>query len=67
MKASRVKFGILKGTVCCSPEFMKAVFVTHTQPILDYSSVVWNTGYLGNLRLLEGVQQKWTKMIDICT
>ena len=63
-KASGVGFGILKGTVCRSPEFMRAVFITHIRPILDYSSVVWNTGYLGDLRLLEGVQQKWTKMIS---
>ena len=63
-KASGVGFGILKGTVCRSPEFMRAVFITHIRPILDYSSVVWNIGYLGDLRLLKGVQQKWTKMIS---
>ena len=59
-----MEFGILKGTVCCSLEFMRAVFITHIRPILDYLSVVWNTGYLGDLRLLEGVQWKWTKMIS---
>ena len=64
MKASGVGYGILKGTLCRSPEFMRAVFITHIRPILDYSSVVWNTGYVGDLRLLEGVQRRWTKEIS---
>ena len=27
------------------------------------SSCVWNTGYLGDLRLLQSVQRRWTKQI----
>ena len=64
MKANGVGFGILTGTLCRSPEFMRAVFITHIRPILDYSSVVWNTGYLSDLRLLEDVQRRWTKQIS---
>lgn len=31
---------------------------------MEFGSTVWNTGYLGDLRLLESVQRHWTKHID---
>lgn len=42
---------------------MREVFISHIRPILNYASVVWFTGYLGDVRLLEAVQSKWTKKI----
>ena len=38
---------------------MLQVFITHIRPIIDFGSVLWNTGYL---RMLERVQ-RWTKKI----
>ena len=35
----------------------------HVRPIIDFASVVWNTEYIGNLKLLESVQRRWTKKI----
>ena len=43
---------------------MRHLFVTHVRPILEYCSCVWNTGYLGDLKLLESVQRRWTKEVD---
>ena len=43
---------------------MTQVFITHIRPIIDFGSVVWNTGYIGDLRMLEQVQRGWTKKID---
>ena len=40
------------------------VFLAHIRPIVKFSSCAWNTGYLVDLRLLEGVQRRWTKKID---
>ena len=62
-KANGVANSILRGTICRSPEFMVQVFVTHIRPILDFGSVVWNTGYVGDIRMLESVQRRWTKQI----
>ena len=42
---------------------MLAVFSAYIRPILEFASPVWNTGYLGDLRLLERVQRTWTKQI----
>ena len=30
---------------------------------MDFYSNVWNVGYLGKVRLLESVQQRWTRKI----
>lgn len=62
-KANGVANSILRGTICRSPEFMLQVFITHIRPIIDFGSVVWNTGYVGDLRMLESVQRRWTKKI----
>ncbi len=41
----------VEGTLCGSPGFMKAVFIPHMCPVLDFASVVWFTGYTGDIRL----------------
>ena len=43
---------------------MVDLFVSHIRPILDYCSPVWNVGYLGDMRLLESVQRRWTKEVE---
>ena len=63
-KASGVANCIIRGTICRSPDFMIRVFISHIRPIIDFGSVVWNTGYVGDLHLLESVQRKWTKKIE---
>ena len=63
-KANGVANNILRGTSCRSPSFMYQIFVTHVRPILDFGSVVWNTGYLGDLRMLESVQRRWTRRVE---
>lgn len=63
-KAGGISYTILKGTMCRSPDFMKTVFITHIRPILDFASVAWFTGYSGDIKLLEGIQRRWTKRID---
>jgi hypothetical protein len=63
-KASSLAMNLLKSTVNRSPPFMVSLFVSHIRPILDYCSCVWNTEYIGNLRMLESVQRRWTKKIE---
>ena len=62
-KAGGLAQNFLKSTVCRTPEFMMFLWTTHIRPIIDYCSVLWNTGYLEDLRLLEGVQRRWTKAV----
>ena len=62
-KASALMSELLRSTVCRDTEFMVTLYVSHIRPIVDYCSVVWNSGYLGNSRLLESVQRRWTREI----
>ena len=46
---------------------MVSLFVIHVRPIIEYCSSVWNTGYVGDIRLLESLQRRWTREIAGCT
>ena len=37
---------------------------SYIRPILEFSSPVWNTGYLEDSKLLEKVQRSWTRNIS---
>ena len=63
-KANRLAYSLLKSTVCRSREFMIFLLTTHIRPILEYCSCLWATDYVGDLRLLENIQRRWTKQID---
>ncbi|KAF0314297.1 hypothetical protein FJT64_015231 [Amphibalanus amphitrite] len=43
---------------------MLHILRTHIRPVLEYASVVWNTGYIDDLRRLEAVQRLWTRHIN---
>ena len=36
----------------------------HVRPLLDYASQIWNLGYSCDLKLLEGLQRRWTRVIS---
>ena len=40
------------------------VFLLHVRPILDFASVVWCMGYVGDMLLLESVQRRYNKRIE---
>ena len=63
-KAGGLVSNLLRTTVCRSGSFMTSLFVSHIRPILDYCSCVWGTGYLGDLRMLESVQRRWTREVE---
>ena len=54
---------LLRGTLCRSEEFMLSVYVAHIRPLLEFSSPVWNTGFVGDSKLLESVLRRWTKKV----
>ena len=63
-KVGGIASNILRATVCRSPDFMLTILVSHLRPILEYASPLWNTGYIGDLKVLESVQRRWTKHIQ---
>ena len=54
-KVSRVTQSILHETVYRSVEFIKAASITRVRSLLVFSSIVWATGFLGDLHMLERV------------
>ena len=62
-KAGGVVHNFLKSTRCRSSDFMLHVLETHIRPVLEYSSPVWNNGYIQDLKRLEAVQRLWTRNI----
>ena len=62
-KAGGIAQNLLKSTVCRSPDFMIFLWKTHIRPVLEYGSCIWNTGFIKDLRLMEGIQRRWTKQI----
>ena len=63
-KAWGLANNLLRSTLCRSKDFMWGLFIAHVRPLLEFSSVVWNTGFVGDSRLLESVQRRWTKHVD---
>ena len=62
-KAGAVAQNLLKSTVCRTPEFMMHLLRVHIRPIIEYASVVWNTGYVQDRKKLESVQRLWTRQV----
>ena len=63
-KAAALSNNLLRTTLCRDPDFMKTLFIAHIRPHLEFCSSLWNTGYIGDLRLLESVQRRWTREVD---
>ena len=63
-KASGLCQNLLSSTLNRTQDFMITLYTTHIRPIIEFSSCVWNVGYLEDSRLLERVQRRWTKQID---
>ena len=55
---------LLNCTLCRDPDFMISLYVSHVRPKLEYASQLWNSGYVGDMKLLERVQRRWTRTIN---
>ena len=63
-KVGGMASNFLKSTVCRSANFMMNILTVHLRPVLEYASPLWNTGYKGDLVLLESVQRRWTRNVE---
>ena len=54
---------VLNCTLSRDSDFLINVYKSHVRPILEYASCVWNTGYIGDLKLLERIQRRFTRSI----
>ena len=63
-RASSLVGQLLRGTICRSKTFMITVFIAHVRPIVEYCSVLWNVGYLDDMRKLEAIQKRWIREVE---
>lgn len=42
---------------------MMPIYNSHIRQLMEYCSCVWNTGYVGDIRVLESVQRFWSKHV----
>ena len=49
---------LLSCTICWSSEFLMNLYTSHVRPKMEYCSSLWNTGYIGDVKLLEQVQRR---------
>ena len=62
--AGALTTNLLSSTLCREPEFILNLYTTHIRPLLEYGSALWNLGYIGDLKLMESIQRRWTRAID---
>ena len=61
--AGGITSNLLSSTLCRSAEFLINIYTTQVRPKMEYSACLWNTGYVGDLRLLERIQRRWTRAV----
>ena len=43
--------------------FLMNIYTSDIRPLIEYCSCLWSVGYLGDMRLLERVQRRWTRAV----
>ena len=61
---SYVTTNLLSCTLNRDSKFILNIYLTHVRPLIDYASSLWNVGYIGDLRRIERLQRRWTRVID---
>ena len=61
--ASGLTNNFLSSTLCRESDFLINIYKSLIRPQMEYGSSLWNQGYLGDLRLLERVQKRWTRAV----
>ena len=62
-KANNVLGTIIRNFNSRDPVVIRLLYTTLLRPILDYASTIWNPHHLGNIRELENIQRRATKLI----
>ena len=61
--AGALTTNLLSSTKCRDQDFILNIYISHIRPQLEYGSPLWNMGYVGDLKLVERIQRRWTRAI----
>ena len=61
--AGALTTNLLSSTLCRDADFLMGIYTSHIRPQMEYGSSLWNMGFVGDHRLLERVQRRWTKAV----
>ena len=62
--ANGITTNLLACTLSRNAEFLLNIYMLHVRPLMEYASSLWNVGYMGDMRLLERVQRRWTREVS---
>merc|ERR1719341_1430248 len=62
--ANNITTNLLACTLSRDADFLMNIYTLHVRPLIEYASALWNVGYLGDVRLLERVQRRWTREVS---
>ena len=62
--AGGIATNLLRSTLLRSQDFMLDIFISQISPKMEYASFLLHTDCIGDIRVLESVQRRWTRMID---
>ena len=62
-KCNGLTTNLLSSTLSRDAVFLMNIYTSHVRPLMEYCSCLWSVGYLGDMRLLERVQRRWTRAV----
>lgn len=62
--AAGLTTNLLDSTLCRDSDFLLNLYITHVRPKLEYGCQLWNVDYIGDMKLLERIQSRWTRAIS---
>ena len=62
--AGSIATNLLRSTLLRSQSFMLSIFISQVRPKMEYTSCLWHTEYIGDIKVLESVQRRWTRAIE---
>ena len=62
-KANILSYNIIRSFISTDLSFYAALFKTHIRPILEYNTPIWNPHLITDIKQIEHIQRKYTRMV----
>ena len=62
-KANVLFYNIIRSFTSSSPLFYANLFKSHIRPLLEYNSVIWSPHLISDIKRIESVQRRFTRLV----